>query len=111
MATVVFSPRASRVSGQAIGIDIIAATQAMPASYATGGLAVDLKADLGLSADPYMVICQVAGDTYRANYDYSTKKILLYALKNATAANIGLEVAAETNVSAVTVRLMVFAAA
>lgn len=111
MATVVFSPRASRASGVVMGIDIVAATQAMPASYATGGLLVDLKADLGLNSDPYMVICDVAGESYRARYDYVTKKILLYSLKNSTAANIGVEVANATDVSAVTVRMIVYAAA
>lgn len=111
MATLVFRPGASHAAGQAIGIDIAVGTASGPASYATGGNVVDLAGDFGLKNDPYMVQIEVAGDAYRAVYDYAGKKILMYVLRDSTASNIGAEVANATNLSAVSMRIICHAQA
>lgn len=73
-----------------------------PASYATGGIALDFETALPHSAQPAAVLVDTDSTTYGARYDLANKKIV--ALVRAT----GAEVANATNLSAVTFSSVAF---
>jgi|SRR6478752_41199 len=93
---------------------IVVADYTFDASYATGGEAIDFNA-LGVANPPWFVaFSQVApvNAGYVFQYDYTNKKIVAYRQKdpaNAGGADIALtEVANTTDLSAVTIRVLVY---
>lgn len=77
-------------------------SEAGPASYATGGIALDLETAIPHSAQPAAVLVDTDSTTYGARYDLANKKIV--ALVRAT----GAEVANATDLSAVTFSVVGF---
>ena len=71
-------------------------SEAGPASYATGGFALDLETALPHSSQPAAVLVDTNSTTYGARYDLANKKVI--AIVRAT----GAEVTAATNLSSVT---------
>lgn len=86
-------------------------SQAGPASYASGGFAVDIKTDLGLQNDPSIVLAVqeinigTTAYTYDAVYDSTNKKLVLYSAGTTT------EVSASTDVSGFTFKMFFVSAA
>ena len=101
----VFRANASLVQGEVSGIASGIATQLGPASYSTGGFAIDLKTDEALENDPNDVRVDTTGATgvpnitNEAEYDYLNKKVV--AIVRAT----GVEVAGAVDLSGVTFRI------
>jgi len=83
--TRVFRANASLVQGEVTGVAKGVRNYTGPASYATGGVATDLKTDESLNADPHLVNVKViltstgAPDSANyAEYDYTAKKIVVF---------------------------------
>lgn len=93
---------------------IVVAKFTFDSSYATGGEAIDIKNQLGLSEIWFVDIKQEAPLTgmYLFQYDHTNAKILVFRQKDPAAAggaDIALpEVANATDLSSVTVRVMVY---
>lgn len=77
-------------------------SEAGPASYATGGFALDLETALPHSAQPAAVLVDTDSTTYGARYDLTNKKVI--GIVRAT----GAEVTATTNLSSVTFSVVGF---
>lgn len=73
-----------------------------PASYATGGIALDFETALPHSRQPAAVLVDTDSTTYGARYDLANKKVI--GIVRAT----GAEVTATTNLSAVTFSAVAF---
>jgi len=108
--TTVFRAQESLAQGEVTGIAQGVATTVGPASYATGGFALDLVTDESLPAQPFEchIRCTdgngVPDATYVAEWDSSNSKIVAFV--RAT----GAEVAAAVDLSGVTFRIHWFAA-
>lgn len=100
-------PSSNFIQGNISGCGVASGTVAGPASYATGGFAIDPETDLSFS-DCIAVFVESSSDTYYAKWVSGTGKVKVLLAKDATASNIGAEVTATTDLSAVTFTILAF---
>lgn len=103
--TETFRANASLAQGEVSGIAAGVQSYTGPASYATGGFAIDLATDQSLGNDPFKVDVKVittAGGApaagYYGEYDYTDKKIVVFVRTT------GVETAGAVDLSALTLR-------
>lgn len=99
-------PNSSFLLGNISGSGVACGTIAGPASYATGGFAIDPETDLNFS-DAIAVFVESSSDAYSAKWISGTGKIKVLKATDSTASNIGTEVANTTDISSVTFTLLV----
>ena len=103
--TTTFRANESLVQGECTGIAQGTCTEVGPASYATGGIALDFATDESLNNDPHDVRCEViltstgAPDAANyAEYDYTAKKAVVFVRTT------GIQIANAADLSARTLR-------
>ena len=103
--TTVFRAQESLPQGEVTGIAQGTCTEVGPASYATGGIALDFATDEALPNDPHDVRCEViltsTGAPDAANYavyDYTAKKAVVFVRTT------GIQIANTSDLSARTLR-------